>query len=150
MILMMTVMVIMLMINCFCETASERKCAKSSVRKTCSYWEFFFGLYFPAVGLNTERYSVFSSTAGKYGPEKLRIRTLFMQYKFSAETMFRGSKHRELQTHQQVLNQNPRSNLFEKSCVVVIPSTLLYKKQLGVRGVKQSFTIFGKNSILNV
>ena len=143
MILMMTVMVIMLMINCFCETASERKCAKSSVRKTCSYQEFFWSVFF-------ERYSVFSSIAGKYGPEKLQIRTLFMQYIFSAETMFRGSKHRKLQTHQQVSNQNPRSNLFEKSCVVVIPSTLLYKKQLGVRGVKQSFTIFGKNSILNV
>ena len=34
------------------------------------------GPYFPAFGLNTERYSV----AGKYGPEKLRIRTLFTQW----------------------------------------------------------------------
>ena len=40
----------------------------------------FSGLYFPAFGLNTERYgvslSVFSPSAGKYGPEKLRIWTL--------------------------------------------------------------------------
>ena len=45
--------------------------------------------YFPAFGLNTERYSVslrdslylsiFSPNAGKYEPEKLRIRTLFTQ-----------------------------------------------------------------------
>ena len=41
----------------------------------------FSGPYFPAYGLTTERYgeylSVFSSSAAKYGPEKLRIRTLF-------------------------------------------------------------------------
>ena len=30
----------------------------------------FPGLYFPACGLNTVRYSVFSPNAGKYGPEK--------------------------------------------------------------------------------
>ena len=28
------------------------------------------GPYFPASGLNTERHSVFSPNAGKYGPEK--------------------------------------------------------------------------------
>ena len=43
----------------------------------------FSGPYFPAFGLNTERatpyFFVFSPNAGKYGPEKLRIRTLFMQ-----------------------------------------------------------------------
>ena len=33
-------------------------------------------MYFPAFGLNTEIY-VFSTNARKYGPEKLRIRTLF-------------------------------------------------------------------------
>ena len=40
----------------------------------------FSGLYFPEFGLNTARHedlSVFSLNAGKYGPEKLRIRTLF-------------------------------------------------------------------------
>ena len=49
----------------------------------------FCGPYFPAFGLNTERYGeirrdteylpVFILNAGKYGPEKLRIRTLFTQ-----------------------------------------------------------------------
>ena len=28
------------------------------------------GPYFPAFGLNTEKYGVFSPNAGKYGPEK--------------------------------------------------------------------------------
>ena len=39
----------------------------------------FSSSYFPAFGLNTERHylSVFSPNAGKYGPEKLRTRTLF-------------------------------------------------------------------------
>ena len=40
----------------------------------------FSGQYFPALGLNTEGYSL--SNAGKYGPEKLRIQTLFTHYKF--------------------------------------------------------------------
>ena len=39
----------------------------------------FSGAYFPAFGLNTERYRVFSPHSGKYGPEKLQIRTLFTQ-----------------------------------------------------------------------
>ena len=42
----------------------------------------FSGPYFPTFGLKTERYGVsllFSPNAGKYGPEKLRIRTLFTQ-----------------------------------------------------------------------
>ena len=42
----------------------------------------FSGPYFPALGLNTEIYaqiSVFRRNAGKYGPEKLQIRTLFAQ-----------------------------------------------------------------------
>ena len=42
----------------------------------------FSGAYFPAVRPNTERYSVnlrIQPNAGKYGPEKLRIRALFLQ-----------------------------------------------------------------------
>ena len=43
----------------------------------------YSGQYFPTFGLNTMRYSVsphkFSPNAGKYGAEKLRIQTLFMQ-----------------------------------------------------------------------
>ena len=44
-----------------------------------------FDPYFPAFGLKTDRYgdteylSVFNPNAGKYGPEKLQIRTLFTQ-----------------------------------------------------------------------
>ena len=39
----------------------------------------FSGPHFLAFGLNTEIYSVFSLNAGKYGREKLRIRTIFTQ-----------------------------------------------------------------------
>ena len=42
----------------------------------------FSGPYFPAFGLNTERYyyhSIFGQNAEKYGPEKLQIRILFTQ-----------------------------------------------------------------------
>ena len=35
-----------------------------------SKYEIFSGPYFPAFGLNTERYEVFSPNAGKYRPEK--------------------------------------------------------------------------------
>ena len=37
---------------------------------TASKYEVFSGPYFPAVGLNTERYEVLSPNAGKYGPGK--------------------------------------------------------------------------------
>ena len=43
----------------------------------------FSGSCFPAFGLNTKRYSVsprIQSECGKYGPEKLRIWTLFKQW----------------------------------------------------------------------
>ena len=41
---------------------------------TCTAWkvskyEVIFSPYFPAFGLNTERYSIFSPNAGIYGPE---------------------------------------------------------------------------------
>ena len=42
----------------------------------------FSGPYFPALALNTERYGEIlriSPNAGKYGQEKLRIRTIFTQ-----------------------------------------------------------------------
>ena len=44
----------------------------------------FSGPYFPVFVLNTadtSYHSVFSLNAGKYGPEKLQIRTLFTQCK---------------------------------------------------------------------
>ena len=52
----------------------------------------FSAPYFPAFRLNTERYeiSVFSPNAGKYGPEKLRIPTLFTQWKNIVRILFRG------------------------------------------------------------
>ena len=39
----------------------------------------FSGQYFPEFGLNSGRYFVCSPHAGKYRPEKFRIRTLFTQ-----------------------------------------------------------------------
>ena len=46
-----------------------RKWALVTAWKVSKY-RVFSGPYFPAFGLNTERYSVFSPNAGKYGPEK--------------------------------------------------------------------------------
>ena len=46
--------------------------------KSVHIWNFS-DLYFPAFGLNTEYLSLFSPNAGKYGPEKLRKRALFIQ-----------------------------------------------------------------------
>ena len=46
--------------------------------------------YFPAFGLNTERYayfSAFSPNTGKYGLEKLQIRTLFTQCKICGSAL---------------------------------------------------------------
>ena len=40
-----------------------------------SKYEIFSGPYFPAVGLNTERYETLSPNAGKYGPGK----TLYLE-----------------------------------------------------------------------
>ena len=51
-----------------------------TLREKFPFLEFFWLVcIFPALGLNTERYGVFSPNVGKYGPEKLRIRTLFTQ-----------------------------------------------------------------------
>ena len=56
---------------------------QDTLREECLNTEFFSGLYFAAFGLNTERYEVsvhiLSPNAGKYGPEKTRIWTLFTQ-----------------------------------------------------------------------
>ena len=50
-----------------------------TLREVPVFGVFLVSPYFPALGLNTERYGVFSPNAGKYGPEKLRIRTFFTQ-----------------------------------------------------------------------
>ena len=48
--------------------------AYSTTYKVSKYG-VFPGPYFPVFGLNTKIYGV--NNTGKYGPEKLRIRTLF-------------------------------------------------------------------------
>ena len=51
----------------------------------------YSGLYFPAFRLNSERYSVslrIQAECRKYGPEQLRIRTLFMQWIASEKLSF--------------------------------------------------------------
>ena len=53
---------------------------RSHCVKNVRIWRFS-GPHFPAFGLTTERYSVFSSNSWKEGLEKLRIRPLFMQWK---------------------------------------------------------------------
>ena len=57
--------------------AYYRKKKKNCV-KIVLIWSYS-DLYFPTFGLNAELCGVFSQNAGKYGPEKLRIRTLFTQ-----------------------------------------------------------------------
>ena len=54
-------------------------------REKCPNTELFSGLYFPAfdwIRRDTPSLCIFSSNAGKYGPKKLRIWTLFTQWKF--------------------------------------------------------------------
>ena len=50
-----------------------RKLNKHTLHEKFPYSEFFW-FVFSALGLNMER---FNPNAGKYGPEKLRISTLF-------------------------------------------------------------------------
>ena len=56
--------------------------AEHSLREKCSYSEFFWST-FSSIWTEWERYGVFlciQSKCGKYGPEKLQIRTLFTQW----------------------------------------------------------------------
>ena len=60
---------------------TSRNIFKLSLQGKGTYSEFS-GPYFPAFGQNrrdTRYFSIFSPNAGKYGPENLRIRTLFTQ-----------------------------------------------------------------------
>ena len=64
-------------------------CVRPTASKV-SKWntKFFLVRFFPPsdwIRRDTEYLSVFSQNAGKYGPEQLRIRTLFTQYR---ETFF--------------------------------------------------------------
>ena len=52
------------------QVRTRKTMIKETLREKCPNTEFFSGPYFPAFGLNTERYSVFSPSAWKYGPEK--------------------------------------------------------------------------------
>ena len=54
---------------------------KLTLREKCPYSEFFWSLFSL---IRTEyRYLFWSPTARKYGPEKLQIRTCFIQFIFS-------------------------------------------------------------------
>ena len=64
--------------------ANNKHCIKSVRIRS------FSSPHFPPFGLDTERYSVFSPSAGKCGPEKLRIRTLFTQGSILARLKFAG------------------------------------------------------------
>ena len=72
--------------DCFCLWQHDlcETCYGPSKRYTYLYVHIrsFSGPHFPAFKLNTSRYEVFfrmQSEFEKYGPEKLRIRTLFTQ-----------------------------------------------------------------------
>ena len=58
-----------------------------------SKYGVFFGPYFPAIGLNTEKYEVFSRSAGKYGPEKTRIWIFFTQCFILKFTVLLANSH---------------------------------------------------------
>ena len=62
---------------------------KHYFREKCPYSEFFWSVF---IHIRTDYRDVFSPNAGKYGPEKLRIRTLFTQWYFSI-------KKKSLSTH---------------------------------------------------
>ena len=49
-------------------TSTSNVSTNISLRKKCPYLGYS-GPHFPVFGLNTERYSVFSPSAGKCGPE---------------------------------------------------------------------------------
>ena len=56
--------------------------SQHTLHEKCLYLEFFWSV-FPVFWQNTENaiyLSVFIPNAGKYGPEKLRIPTLFTQW----------------------------------------------------------------------
>ena len=66
----------------FYEKNSKFRKDTHSLREKCPYSEFFWSVFFriwTEYGEATEYLSVFGPNAGKYRPEKLRIRTLFTQ-----------------------------------------------------------------------
>ena len=51
-----------------------------TLREKCPYSDFFWSVFFRILTDTNARYlSIFSPNTGKYGPEKLRIRTFFTQ-----------------------------------------------------------------------
>ena len=79
----------------------------------------FSGPYFPELGLNTERYSVFlraQSECGKYGPELLRIGILFMQWELKLLIPIRfhilGSFKRKVKLNYRIRYCFTRESLF--------------------------------------
>ena len=69
----------------------------------------FSGTYFPAFRLNTERYGLpfgIQSECGKYGPEKLQLRTPFTQ----CYLRFRKSSENAIISRKNILCLNIRSH----------------------------------------
>ena len=53
---------------------------RRTLREKCAYSELFWSTFFCIQTEYGENLPVFSPNAGKYGPEKHRIRTLFTQW----------------------------------------------------------------------
>ena len=81
-----------------------------TLRKKCPYLEFFWSVF-------SRIWTKFSPNAGKYGPKKLRIRTLFTQYKVV--------KIYEMRERFLVFWNEPflASWLFSSQCSLLIPLT---------------------------
>ena len=70
-----------------------------TLRKKCPYWEFFRPVFFR---IRTEYRELLCKSLGKYGLEKLRIRTLFTQCQVNV--MFR-KKRKERFTHKEYVKE---------------------------------------------
>ena len=73
-----------------------------TLRENCPNTEFFSGPYFPAFGLNMERYGVFSPNAGKYGPGKFSYLDTFQ----AVREPFRIVYDDDISTFDQLLAMN--------------------------------------------
>ena len=81
---------------------------------------------FSAFGLNTPHLSVFSSNAGKYGPEKLQIGTLFQQF-------WSGMGY-----YQKICKRTPVKEFFGKSKVQSVDLHLFYE-QIASHVIRREF-----------
>ena len=77
-----------------------------AMHKKCPHSELYSGPYFPAFRLNTEKYGIslhIQSKLGKYGPEKLRIQTLFTQREIHKKNLFKLKNQENKSTMRQSL-----------------------------------------------